>query len=146
MVSNKQKGDKHELEVAKILEKEDLLVNKSPRTMKRIWTPKGMMYVSQANDYFGLFDIVCKSANPNLTSWIQVKTNPTDVSSSKPEIKEFSKKYCNDDFESVEIWLRVARKGFVIYVLDEDLLWTKFYINLKGEFVDPFLIKSVIKK
>jgi len=115
---------------------------KSPRTMKRVYTPKGMIYISQANDFFGLFDFVCKNTIDE-TFWIQAKSNQTDVSSAKPKIEKFIRKYSNR-YDIFQIYLYVKKKGFIVYNFIADK-WIKHYINFKGETTTPFKISEGTK-
>jgi hypothetical protein len=140
MASNKAKGDKVERDVLAVLQSYELLAMKSPRTMKRIFTPRGPMFVSQANDFFGLFDIICKNLVCE-TVYIQVKSTSSGVSSAKKGIEEFCNKWCNER-DICEIWLKVPRTGYVIFYTREPYLgtegWKKRFIDLKGQYVEPF--------
>ena len=134
-MSAKSKGDAVEREVEAILKKDkDNLTFKAQRTMKFIG--KGR-FVSQANDFFGKFDLIVKNKK-GMTRWIQVKSDPSDVSKAKPGIEEFYNEYCNKESETVEIWLKVARKGFVRYLYFGS--WIKGYMSLQGEFKKKFKI------
>lgn len=138
--SPKKKGDETERKIELILKsRPDTIYMKSPRTMKRIWTPKGMIYISQANDFFGLFDFVHKNML-NETFWIQAKSNQTDVSTAKHKIEKFIKTYSNH-YDICQIYLYVKRKGFVIYNFIDNK-WVKQYINFKGDFIKQFKISG----
>ena len=144
MVSNKQKGDKAELEVNKILLNQGFIINPAPRTMKRVYTPKGIIYVSQRNDHWGLFDVEARhKETPRVTFHIQVKSNAIDVSKTKPKIMDWFNKYCKIETDYVEIWLRVSRKSFIRYCyVHKTRDWEKEYSNLKGDYCEPFKITN----
>lgn len=160
-MSSKKKGDRRELESYKILESQGYIVNPAPRTMRRVFAKGRMFFVSQRNDHWGLFDGEAKKDKNTL--YFQVKSDSSDVSKAKKGIEEFYKKYCSE-YETCEIWLRVKRRGFVIYFLRygrlkvdgttnslgvvglvEELVWEKRYINLKGESVEEFKIQEKVK-
>jgi hypothetical protein len=154
MISNKKRGDINENKFKEFLEKKGYLVCKSPRTMKRIWTPKGMFYVSQANDMFGLFDgIAVRNISEN--SWVvpiyyQVKSSPEECYRSMPALKEFHKKYLHINGESI-MALHVARKGWVLWhsdfgIVDDDKFWKKKYYNHKGQEIESFVVTESVKK
>lgn len=126
-MNTKKKGTSIEKQVKEILEKQGFVVMNSPRTMRPIG---GGKYVSKDCDYFNLFDIVAK--NCGWTRWIQVKSTPSGVSSAKKPIMEFHNRYMCDS-ETSEIWLKVPRKGFMIYVVGLCNNWFQDFVSLKGE-------------
>lgn len=134
MVSNKAKGSKHEKECQIILEGQQFVTMRSPRTM----TPIGPgRYISRDCDYWNLYDVCAKKAG--WTRWIQVKSTASGVSSAKKPIKEFHDAYNSSNTESSEIWLRVAKKGWVVYCYNpKEDEWVKEFFTLKGVQVDPF--------
>ena len=146
-MNSKKKGDRRELESYKIIESWGYIVNPAPRTMRRIFAKGRMFFVSQRNDHWGLFDGEAKQNKRTL--YFQVKSDPADVSKAKKGIEEFYKKYCNE-YETCEIWLRIKRKGFIIYKYTVNNIlqfhWEKRYINLKGESVEEFKIKEKKKE
>ena len=156
-MNKKKKGDKAELESYKILESLGYIVNPAPRTMKGIFIKGRIIYISQRNDHWGLFDGEAKKDKNTL--YFQVKSNASHISEPKKGIEEFYDKYCSE-YETCEIWLRVKRKGFVIYKLslvhqegysteymdDGSPFWKKRYINLKGESVEEFKITEKKKE
>jgi len=135
MVTNKQKGDKVEREIQHILEKKGFVVMKSPRTMRFIGPGR---FISMANDYFGLYDL-CAKKNKE-TFWIQAKSNINHVYEAQKKIAEFHLEYnCSNEYS--EIWLRVAKKGFVTYVFNDlSKKWEKIFLDLKGEKKEPFKV------
>ena len=137
-MNNKQKGDKAEKELFDHYNnKNDCVCIRSPRTMRRIFTPKGAIFISRANDFFGLFDLLVKFENKH-ANWIQVKTNPNDVYTAKNKIEQFYNKYCSS-FEFVSIALRVNRKGWVFYQYI-DKTWIKTYYDFNMDFRSSFKI------
>jgi len=133
-MNKKKKGDKAEREVYKIFESWDYIINPAPRTMRRIYVKNKPIYVSQRNDHWGLFDGEARNATHNIL--FQVKSNVSDVYSCKYAIEDFSKEYMKS-FEIPQIWLRVPRKGWVVWEYD-DVRWTLYYYNLKGDEVEKF--------
>lgn len=128
MSSTIQKGNRAEVLAMEILESKGWNVIRSPRTMKCIGPGR---FISQANDYFGLYDLIAKKAN--FTIWIQVKSTAPHVSTIKPKIAEFHQNYMGVT-ESSEVWQKVPRKGFIKHVYSTyDKQWMKEKINLKGE-------------
>lgn len=144
MTSAKKKGDQSEREALAILESQGWTTIKSPRTMKRVFLPGGkQIFVSQSNDFFNLFDLIAKQNGDTL--WIQVKGAPSDVYKAKPSIADFQRTLCCKN-ESCQIWLRVPRKGFILYKIrlgdtaTEDT-WSKNCIDLKGNDVEDFMVE-----
>lgn len=136
-MNTKQKGNKVENDVKKILEKQGFIVIKSPRTMKMIG--KGR-FMSQANDFWGLYDLCAKTHK--FTRWIQCKSTSSGTSEAKPNIERFQRIY-NSKFEMSEIWQKVPYKGYVVYYLGEDFKnWEKIFLDLKGNEVEPFVINT----
>jgi|TARA_Y100000310_G_scaffold103241_1_gene101541 isocitrate dehydrogenase kinase/phosphatase len=135
-VNTKKKGDKAENELAKLLQDfdETLMIEKAPRTMKRIFIKGKPVYVSQRNDYWGLFDIMVKDTAGH-TTWIQVKSNISHVSTALKKIKSKAEYF---DGDSCVVYLRVARKGWVVYYLDEE----KRFTDLKLHECEPFKITT----
>lgn len=145
MTSNKQKGDKTEKEVMAILQSQGYNVIRSPRTMKRIFTPKGIMFISQANDFWGLFDLCAKVKDGamNKTYWIQCKfKTPDNVYTAKKDIEDFNVGSCCPH-EETQIWLKVPRKGFIIYKYLYGT-WEKIYVDLHGNNKEPFNVEVKI--
>lgn len=138
-VSNKSKGDATERQVKSILESKEWLVINSPRTMKRIFIKGRIIWVSQANDFFNNFDHCAKKNNKTL--WIQTKfKNSGNASSAKKDITYFANEYTSEH-EECQIWLKVPRKGFVIYKYDKiSNEWKKEFITLKGDECEQFRI------
>lgn len=128
MSSNIQKGNRAEVKAMEILQNRGWNVIRSPRTMKCIAPGR---FISQANDFYGLWDIIAKK--DNLTKWIQVKSTAPHVSTAKKEIALFHQKFmCSH--ESSEIWQKIPRKGFLIHVYGSEIWeWKKQMINLKGD-------------
>lgn len=135
-MNKKQKGDKAENELKLLLESRGWMVMKSPRTMKFIGNGR---FISQANDYWGLFDICCKKDYKTL--WIQVKSNLSDVSKVKNEIISFQDDYCYYKCEFCEVWLRVSKKGWVQYFLHIGK-WEKNFYDLKLQKCAKFKISG----
>ena len=134
MTSAKKLGDRYELEVKHILESRGYLVEMAHRTMRRIFAKGKMFYVSQRNDFFGLFDL-CSVHPVQDTLWIQVKSDTSDVYKAKKKILQWVNDYnISDDYE---VWQRIKRKGFIIHY-HSSLGWSKNYINLKGKTVPKF--------
>lgn len=141
-MNKKQKGDAAERDVHKILLSQGYNTIKAPRTMKRIWVKGRIIWVSQANDFYGLFDHIAKKRTDGslLTLWIQTKSNSCDVYKTKKEIEEFEKEFCGIN-ELCQIWLRVKRKGFVIYYQNSIIDgWDKDFVDLKGNPCEPYKI------
>ena len=118
MVSNKAKGNNFENMCKKKLEAEGYVVMKSPRSMKMIFTPKGKMFISQANDYFGLYDLCAKKNF--ITRWIQCKYgSKSNVSTAKKPMQLFHDKYMSES-ETSEIWFKEeGSKNLDIYQYDK---------------------------
>lgn len=138
MKSNKKKGDMAEKELYDLIKKKnpELMVTRSPRTMKRVFIKGRIVYVSQANDFCdGLYDLMIKN-NKGLTTWIQVKAGSSNnVYTALKKIRA-KKQYFNPDTEFICVYLRVARKGWVIYDLEGD----KAFYDLKLNPVGPFKV------
>lgn len=101
--NNKKLGDDFEKESMNTLVNAGYTVIRSPRTMRCIGFNR---WISQDNDYFGLYDLCAKSGEYK-TRWIQCKvlgenSHLTDV---KSKIKEFHDKYNGAD-EISEIWIK----------------------------------------
>jgi len=161
-MNKKQIGDKRENEVYKILRDKNWIINPAPRTMRRIFSKGKIFFVSQRNDHWGLFDGTARNDQKKVLHF-QVKSDSSDVSKAKKGIEEFYDKYCSN-YEFCEIWLRVKKKGFIIYGLEYNsmgsvailngkenyefgkFLWNKRYINLKGEECPEFKIKERVKE
>lgn len=139
MSSTKQRGDKAEKQVIQILESNNIYAIQSPRTMKRIWTKKGIMFVSQSNDYWNIFDVLGKSSTNKTTRYIQVKSTAPHVSTMKPLIKEFADKYGNEH-DLFQIWQKVSRRGFIVHHYNHMSTkeWLKTFVDFKGRVVDVF--------
>lgn len=140
MVNKKQKGDKAEKEVVQMLEKRGYVVMRSPRTMRMIG--KGR-FISQSNDYFNLYDICAKKSSPKKvisTRWIQVVSTSSHASEMRKKIQEFHLAY-NNPYETSEVWQRVSRLGFAIYLYARGQ-WTRTYVNLQGYGCEPFIINK----
>ena len=137
MVSCKQKGDKAEREVYKIFESWGYIVNPAPRTMRTVFSKGKMFYVSQRNDHWGCFDGEARTEGHGVL--FQVKSNITDVSKVKIKIMKWAIKYGHES-ELFDIWLRVARKGYVRYLLVDNKEWIRDYYDFKGIEKEPFKI------
>jgi len=136
MSNAKKKGDAREKQVQKILEGQGRLVLPAQRTMKPIYTPKGVRYISQANDFYGLFDGMYRQDNRAIV-WYQVKSDMSDVYKAKKAICEWMNNYANFTLEHAEVWMYVYRKGYRVWtyipVKDE---WLESFINFKGISID----------
>ena len=142
MPSAKAKGDKYENDVAKCLKLRGHNIQKAHRTMRLVFTPdKRRIYVSQSNDFWGLFDVISKFGVDSY--YIQVKGHVSDVYRCQPSIAEFADKHGNR-YDYFQVWLRVPRKGFVVWTWREmnnrkvKNKWYKNYFNLKGQPVEAF--------
>jgi len=137
MVSTKSVGDRHEKQANEILKKLGYITQIAQRTMKPYFAGGHIRYCSQANDFFGLYDIIAKKGTQTL--WVQVKTNVNHTYGIKDALKDFYMNYCSKT-EEVQIWLKVKFKGFVIFTYSEELgIWSKRYINLKGKSTSAFI-------
>lgn len=133
MVSAKQKGSNVENEIKALLESKEWKVIKSPRTMKCIGPGR---FISMDNDYFNLFDLIAKN-KLGKTLWIQAKSTASGVSSAKQGIEDFET-YLGED-EKSQIWLKVSRKGFIVYNYDIGK-WNKSYLKLDGSYSKEFTL------
>jgi Holliday junction resolvase len=145
-MNTKQKGTKVEKDIQAVLEAQGFVTMRSPRTMKPIGNGR---YISQDCDYFNLFDIVAKKAG--WTRWIQAKSTQSGVSSVKKDIAEFHNRHMASNNETSEIWLKVPRKGYVIYTVGSPYYgfqnFEKNFVDLKGVECDPFKIfRKEVKK
>lgn len=136
MVSKVQRGNKNENECVELHKKlcPKCAIMKAQRTMKPIYIKGKQVFVSQSNDFFGLFDIIVFS--PLKTKlFIQVKSNPSHVPEAYRDCMEFYNNYLNED-DAISIALRVPKKGWKMksysYIGGEQIS----YFNLKGERVD----------
>jgi len=129
-MNTRNKGRLVEKQAINILERWGYRCIIAPNTARMIITKdRKKLFVSQDNDFFGLFDIEAK--NGNITRYIQVKSNPSHVSEIKPKLEEFYRdvSVCTD---SIEIWLKIPFKGFKIYIYKNNE-WLKVDIDLYGE-------------
>ena len=126
-VNKKRKGDLAEAEVKKIYESKKYAVEPAQRTMRCIG--KGR-FVSSANDYFGHYDGVAKRYGLG-SVWYQVKSNSCDVYHCLPEIKKFHDTYMEQSEVSC-VWLRVLRKGFVVWHYFGTGDWQKIFLDPQG--------------
>lgn len=144
VVSKKKRGDINENKYKEFLEKKGYVVCKSPRTMKRIWTPRGMIFISQANDMFGLYDGIAVKKG-ELPIYYQVKSNPTHCYESMPKIKLFHDEYLQHCVNS-EVVLHVSRKGWCIWKYNNSIMeWNKVFYNNKGIECPAFVITESVK-
>lgn len=134
--NSKQKGTMAEKQMVIILEKMGYNAIRSPRTMKRIFVKGRVMFVSGANDFFGLFDIIAKKKSYG-NEFIQVKHEGSGgVREARAKIRRFMQEYgaLSDRFSVAE---KYPRKGFKIHYINEEG-YEPLYVNLKGEYVEPF--------
>lgn len=96
-MSSRSKGNRNERKAQLELEAQGFLV----------YRVKGANNKFVKNiDIFSLFDIVAKKGKN--TKWLQIKTNRKPVLT---PYKEFKDKYCSE-YESVEVWVHIDRKGW----------------------------------
>jgi len=138
-VNKKKKGDKAEREVYKIFESWDYIINPAPRTMRRIFVKGKIIYISQRNDHWGLFDGEARQGKQKIH--FQVKSQSCDVSKAKCEIVNFAFQY-GCIHEMFHIWLRVPRKGYVRYLLVDSGIWIKDFYDFNGVEKEPFKITT----
>lgn len=101
-----QKGNKYELEVVKILEKQGYQIFRQHR--KAMFIKEKMIMVGC--DIFGC-DIVAKK-HWEKPLWIQVST----IKNKTNKIKQVKKFIWNGDYETVEIWCRLeGKKVYEVY-------------------------------
>ena len=117
MVSTRKKGDSAELKIKSKFEELGFNVIRSPRTFRQIFINSSRKYISKDNDFFNLFDLICKSKESTL--WIQVKSTPSDASKVKPAITEFASLYGSPS-DKFLIYV-VERKRIYYYELDGDV-------------------------
>jgi hypothetical protein len=129
-MSAKSKGDKYEREVFRYLTNSGYTVELAHRTMRRIFVKGKVLFVSQRNDFFGLFDLFALS--PSLPmEWVQVKSDTSDVYKAKKKISAWVQKFKRFD-DAVQVWQRVARKGFIVHIYcPSDDSWFKTEILFK---------------
>lgn len=136
MVSKVQRGNKSENECVELHKKlcPNCVVMKAQRTMKPVFIKGKTVFLSQANDFFGLFDIIILS--PAKTKlFIQVKSNPSHVPEAYRNCLGFYNKYLNED-DAISIALRIPKKGWKIKAYSSIGGEQIAYYNLKGERVD----------
>ena len=114
-MNSKAKGDKAELEVQKILEKDGFLVQRAWRKMIRL--PNGR-WVSKTNDFFGCFDIMAIPATEeeeviDPVKLIQVTTE-NELGTKRTKIRETMKNNYTVCYE-ITIWCRIKEKNKVKY-------------------------------
>jgi hypothetical protein len=136
MVSKVQRGNKSENECVELHKKlcPKCVIMKAQRTMKPIYIKGKQVFVSQSNDFFGLFDIIMLS--PAKTKmFIQVKSNPSHVPEAYRNCLEFYNKYLNED-DAICVALRIPKKGWKMkaYSMEDGEVIT--YFKLNGERVD----------
>lgn len=136
MVSKVQRGNKSENECVELHKKlcPNCVVMKAQRTMKPVFIKGKTVFLSQANDFFGLFDIIILS--PAKTKlFIQVKSNPSHVPEAYRNCLEFYNKYLNED-DAICVALRIPNKGWKMkaYSMKEGEVIT--YFKLNGDRVD----------
>lgn len=136
MVSKVQRGNKSENECVELHKKlcPNCVVMKAQRTMKPVFIKGKTVFLSQANDFFGLFDIIILS--PAKTKlFIQVKSNPSHVPEAYRNCLEFYNKYLNEA-DAICVALRIPKKGWKMkaYSMKEGEVTT--YFKLNGERVD----------
>ncbi len=135
MVSKVQKGNKAENECIELHKKlcPECIFMKAQRTMKPFYKNGKMSFCSQANDFFGLFDII--GVTPGKTKlFIQVKSNPSHVPEAMRKCKEFFDKYLNED-DVICVALRIPKKGWKLQIYSV-LEQTTVYYKLDGTKVD----------
>lgn len=136
MVSKVQRGNKNENECVELHKKlcPNCVVMKAQRTMKPVFIKGKTVFLSQSNDFFGLFDIIILS--PAKTKlFIQVKSNPSHVPEAYRNCLEFYNNYLNED-DAISIALRIPKKGWKMkaYSMKDGEVIT--YFKLNGERVD----------
>lgn len=135
MVSKVQKGNKAENECVELHKKlcPDCVIMKAQRTMKPIYIKGKQVFVSQSNDFFGLFDIMVFS--PTKTKlFIQVKSNLSHVPEAYRKCLEFYNKYLNES-DGVCVALRIPKKGWKLKVFSKTEKGIIYY-KLDGTRVD----------
>ena len=106
---------------------------KAQRTMKPIYIKGKQVFVSQSNDFFGLFDIMVFS--PTKTKlFIQVKSNPSHVPEAMRNCRAFFDRYLNED-DVICLALRIPKKGWKLQI-HSMLEYTTVYYKLDGTKVD----------
>jgi len=120
MVSSKTRGNNFENEVKKDMENKGFLVFKAQRTAKFIGPGR---IISMANDFFGLFDLICKKGQ--ITYWIQCKYGKDNIYSKRKEMEDFANNYSSRS-ELIIIATKEPRKQieYIIYHKDEKK-WAK---------------------
>lgn len=98
MSSRREKGNRLQNIVASYLQKKGYSVHNQKSIAKKIYTPKGEIWISWRNDIWGAFDIL--ASNERELRFIQV-TSDSNLESKVNKIKQVKIPY---NVVSVEIW------------------------------------------
>lgn len=117
--SNKKLGDEFEKQCKEHLEQEGYTVMRSPRTMRRVFLGKKMIFVSSSNDFYGHYDLCAKKDGK--TRWIQCKYGLNNIRPCNwKEMILHHIKNNNPVFETSEVWYNSVEEPKKISVLVYD--------------------------
>lgn len=146
-MSNKKKGDKAEREAVefyKLLFPKGYLIEPAQRTMRRAWTKKGVIYVSKANDYFGLWDGMIVNQLGQII-WYQVKSGTGSNFKWLKAMKEWITLYLGKNMYC-HMLLRCPGKKWVLDVVSYECRESKrFYFNKDAKPIDKFTFRQTKK-
>jgi alpha-N-acetylglucosamine transferase len=104
--NTRRKGNVKELIVQKVFEDDGFVCERARASCFSVKTPGKNSFFVKSNDFFGLFDIICKKKGHN-TVWVQVGPVSNKTTKMK-QIQEYP--HIWNDSDTIELWLYCDRR------------------------------------